>query len=77
MAVETRTHLRELGVHGQLRHLDAAASGSRGKAVPKGMAALALEMRAHGVTREEASARLQHFAADLVALVYHDAPPAA
>lgn len=77
MARETRTELRTMGVHGPLRRLDEATSGTRGRAVPQGMAALAQEMRAHGVPRAEAAERLRHFAEDLVALVYHDSNGAA
>jgi hypothetical protein len=78
MAFRTRTDVRDMGISGPLRRLDEAASGTRGRAVPKGMAALAQEMRAHGVGRDEAQARLTDFAKTLVALVYHDGPnPAA
>lgn len=77
MARETRTDLRAMGVHGPLRRLDDATSGTRGRAVPQGMAALALEMRAHGVPRAEAAERLTHFAQDIVALAYHEPTGAA
>lgn len=72
MALETRCELREMGVHGDLRRLSDAASGARGKAVPAGIAGIAREMRDRGVPHAEARERLTQFAADVVALVYHD-----
>lgn len=77
MALETRSELRGMGVHGDLRRLTDAANGSRGKAVPAGIAGIAREMRDRGVPQAEAHERLTQFAADVVALIYHDAHGAA
>lgn len=77
MARETKTDVRSMGVHGPLRRLDVATSGTRGKAVPKGMSALAREMRDHGVTQDEAAERLMGFAQTIAALVYGDVPKGA
>lgn len=77
MALETRTELRTMGVHGDLRTLTDVASGARGKAVPAGIAGIAREMRDKGVPMAEAHERLTQFAADVVSLVYHDTNGAA
>jgi hypothetical protein len=77
MAQETRTELRHMGVHGDLRQLDVAASGTRGKAAPKGFAAIATEMRNNGVPLAEATERLTHFAQTVAALVYAETTGAA
>lgn len=70
MARETRTDIRSLGVHGPLRRLDEATSGTRGRAVPQGLAAITQEMLANGVSEAEAAERMQHFARVVVSLIY-------
>lgn len=72
MARETRTDIRSMGLHGDLPRLDDIASGARGAAVPKGIHALAKEMRDCGIPEADAMQRLTDRVRFIVALTYHE-----
>ena len=77
MARETRCELRSMGVHGALRNLTEATSGTRGKAAPQGLYAFAREMRDNGIPMQEAAERLADTARMIAMLTYHDSNGAA
>lgn len=73
-ALHTRQMLRERGVRGELRTLDEIAAKQRGKAVPKGIAAFAMELRDAGVEPDAIIAQLQGVVAQMVRGLCIDAP---
>lgn len=76
-AIEARGALRRQGVRGDTRTLDVIASGQRGHAVPQGLAAFALELRAKGVPVAEIERRIVYAAEQMVRAVCVDGPLAA
>lgn len=78
MARETRTELRTIGVHGDLRTISDVAGRHRGESVPRGLFTFAEAMRKAGVPFDEAAERIGERARMIAALAYHgDRPPAA
>jgi len=66
MCYETRTHLRDIGIHGRLPVL------TRGMNAPTQLSKLAFELREAGVPRADAEERITGIARYIVALAYHD-----
>lgn len=58
-AVYVRGELRRKAVHGNLRPLDEIAAGSRGRAVPQGIALFVANLYAMGMTPDEIATALQ------------------
>jgi hypothetical protein len=67
VALDGRRQLRAAGVRGDLRPLDEIASGSRGGSVPRGIAQLALDLRAAGMPAEQVAALLTDALTQIVA----------
>ncbi|UOF79599.1 hypothetical protein [Caudoviricetes sp.] len=72
MCYETRTHLRDIGIHGRLPVLNKMAEQSRGMNAPTQLSKLAFELREAGVPRADAEERITGIARYIVALAYHD-----
>lgn len=68
-ALHSRGELRRVyGVRGDLRALDEAASGRRGVAVPRGLAAMAIELHGAGMPKDQILARLHDAITQIVAM---------
>lgn len=58
VALDGRSQLRASGVRGDLRPLDEQASGRRGRAVPRGVSRLAIELHEAGMPATQIRALL-------------------